>query len=158
MTLTFYRNYLVVTAVLACLLLHSDNVLADIWEVTFANDVSDNGTVVGGAEGIAFTWTLADGIQVIPPLDPDDVYCNDGGGGISADGATAVGSFFCEAFRWTITDGTQGLGFLPGGVVSTARDVSADGNIIVGTGRKGIFDKHGDLVDFEIEAFRWTSS
>lgn len=76
--------------------------------------------------------------------------------GVSADASVIVGSsdsgksedeFGSEAFRWTKESGMEGLADLPGGhFKSSATDISADGSVIIGTGRshKGY------------EAFRWT--
>jgi len=51
-----------------------------------------------------------------------------------------------EAFRWTAGGGMVGLGDLPGGGFSSgAFDVSADGSVVVGTGRSDAGD----------EAFVW---
>jgi len=52
--------------------------------------------------------------------------------GVSSDGQVIVGQFDFEAFRWTAADGMVGLGFLPGHTTSVARDVSGDGERIVG--------------------------
>src|SRR5262249_14316073 len=46
-------------------------------------------------------------------------------------------------FRWTAASGMVGLGFLPGGFVSSARGVNADGTVVVG-------DSSG-------QAFRWVN-
>lgn len=79
--------------------------------------------------------------------------------GISADGGTVVGygrtvsgstSGVPEAFRWTINDGMVGLGDLAGGIIfSMARNVSADGNTVVG---------FSSSTASAYDAFRWTSS
>jgi probable HAF family extracellular repeat protein len=42
------------------------------------------------------------------------------------------GAYGYEAFRWTQGTGMIGLGSLPGGFVSAATGVSADGSVIVG--------------------------
>jgi len=49
-----------------------------------------------------------------------------------------------EAFRWTAAGGLVGLGFLPGGTLSRATAVSADGAVVIGTSNG--------------KAFRWTQS
>ncbi len=79
---------------------------------------------------------------------------------ISADGSTVVGyshvveleggnSAGYEAFRWTRASGTiAGLGVLSGGEYnSLARDVSADGSIVVGFSWSAV----------GVEAFRWSN-
>jgi uncharacterized membrane protein len=60
----------------------------------------------------------------------------------SSDGSVVVGGSSSaasrpnldEAFRWTREGGMRGLGFLPGGDVTLAYDVSADGSVVVGGG------------------------
>lgn len=81
--------------------------------------------------------------------------------GISGDGSVIVGfsngEEGDEAFRWTEAGGIQGLGDLPGGnpnlpggaFSSSATGASADGSVIVGSGRPE---------DFVREAFRWTEA
>lgn len=77
--------------------------------------------------------------------------------GISADGAVVVGhsqhkTNRGQAFQWTEATGMQGLGFLPDARVdsSYATAVSADGNVIVGSGSSG----RPLVLD---EAFVWTA-
>ncbi len=94
------------------------------------------------------------------------------GFGISADGSTIVGQArtveFEEAFRWTAEIGLESIDPLRGTTFfSTARDVSADGSIIVGLGeglRAMIWDQvHGmrdvqDLLENEhgLDLSGWT--
>src|SRR5262249_53536730 len=69
-----------------------------------------------------------------------------GAAGVSRNGSVVVGwgiaGLGTEAFRWTSGGGMVGLGFLPSGVsfrASEARDVSADGSVVVGeTGPGGV--------------------
>ena len=72
---------------------------------------------------------------------------------VSADGSVIVGgsdsSSGYEVFHWTSGGGMVGLGYLPGGSVSEAYGVSADGSVIVGLGTVGESGLE--------EAFRWTS-
>lgn len=69
---------------------------------------------------------------------------------LSFDGSVAVGqtqtpnSIGSQAFRW-VNGMTTGLGYLPGGSMSTASGVSNDGRIVVGTSYTGMSN----------EAFRW---
>jgi len=78
---------------------------------------------------------------------------------VSADGSVAVGEsssisdasvYGEEAFRWTPDGGGMvGLGILPGGYhASSARSVSGDASVVVGSGINSTFDR---------EAFRWTA-
>lgn len=70
--------------------------------------------------------------------------------GVSDNGMVVVGEHFDQsvAFRWTEDDGMIPLGDLPGGnAQSEASAVSADGEVVVGTGWS----------DDGIEAFRWAS-
>jgi probable HAF family extracellular repeat protein len=117
------------------------------------HDVSADGTVVvgtvtglpGNANGI-FRWTSA--ASAVHTETARSTLA------VSGDGLTVVGSRFLptsnldEAFRWIPDDGIfEGLGDFPGGQLnSTARDVSADGSVIVGLG-----DANGSTT-----AFRWT--
>ncbi len=135
-----------------------DGALADsgIWEVTFALDVSNDGTVVGSSSDSMFRWTQIGGFEELPTLDHDcKVFTAGGTSGISSDGSKIAGTFACEAFLWSEVDGIQGIGFLPGGVTSRARAISEDGESIVGWGTVGIYD-NGKLVGTSLgEGFRW---
>ncbi|MHC4691269.1 MAG: choice-of-anchor Q domain-containing protein [Planctomycetota bacterium] len=78
---------------------------------------------------------------------------SDGRMAISADGLTAVGyrqleSDSYEAFKWTVQSGIIGLGYLPGGNLSTAASVSADGSVVVGYSKSSLGG----------QAFRWTEA
>jgi len=78
---------------------------------------------------------------------------SDGRMAISADGLTAVGyrqleSDSYEAFYWTVSSGIIGLGYLPGGNLSTAAGVSADGSVVVGYSTSSLGG----------QAFRWTEA
>lgn len=70
----------------------------------------------------------------------------------NADGSVVVGrSAFgnvAQAFRWTAQSGMTPIGLLPGADWSSASDVSADGNVIVGRSSSTL-SSYG-------EAFRWT--
>lgn len=106
--------------------------------------VSGDGlTVVGQSNQTAVTWTLADGYSPLFPGTPGTSRAL----GTSDDGNTIVGEFNNEAFLWTEADGRTQLGSLPGGAfTSEARDISADGTVIVGSSTTA----NGD------EAFGWT--
>ncbi len=103
---------------------------------SFAADVSGDGQVIVGAQGLptgvegAFRWTQSTGLQLLPALP---------GGGHSvayetnADGSVVVGRSGHQAFRWTPSEGMVGLGDLPGGEFSSqAFGVSADGSLVIG--------------------------
>ncbi len=68
-------------------------------------------------------------------LDPDAAGPYSTGYGISADGMTVVGESNLEAYRWRAANPLvlEGLGFLPGGVTSQARDASGDGSFVSGS-------------------------
>ncbi|HET8728340.1 MAG TPA: autotransporter domain-containing protein, partial [Alphaproteobacteria bacterium] len=74
--------------------------------------------------------------------------------GISADGSAVVGYGYTDpipdwqAFRWTEAGGMVGLGYLPGGSISWANAVSADGSVVVG---------YSDSTPGR-QAFRWTEA
>ena len=129
---------------------------------------ADGSTVVGRATtefgSQAVRWDAVNGLQGLGHLD--------GGGttgratAVSSDGSVIVGAsdsmgsvastseFGTEAFRWDAASGMQGLGDLLGGpFASVARDVSADGAVVVG------FSSATDLPgDSGTEAFRWEAS
>lgn len=72
---------------------------------------------------------------------------------VSAGGLVVVGSGYTadgllRAFRWTAAGNMQNLGILPGGELSTANGVSADGSVIVGV--SGSVNSSS--------AFRWTAA
>lgn len=130
----------------------------------YALDVSaDGGVVVGGSDaygGGAFRWTKETGIVrlgVIPEASGSITFRYSDALGVSADGNVVVGSSYGyflsgnivrEAFRWTSEGGMVGLGSYPDGdVESDARDISADGRVVVGSAPRGS----------NSEAFRWTS-
>ena len=119
-----------------------------------AESVSADGDTVVGAVGIPFDappgfayegykLTTVGGTEVVTRLGFLHGYYSSGAHAVSADGRTVVGDVFNQvrfvgpvigpAFRWTASTGMQSLGDLPGGrLSSSARSVSADGNIIVG--------------------------
>jgi len=72
---------------------------------------------------------------------------------VSADGSVVVGTSCTasgvQAFRWTATGGIVGVPIPEGLIKSWATDVSADGNFVVGYGRKN------DSVLYGYEGFRW---
>jgi probable HAF family extracellular repeat protein len=117
-----------------------------------ANALSADGLVVVGratddvvGQRPAY-WSAADGWQPIG-VKPGDAF------GVNADASVIVGAainddFFSEAFRWTPDTGFEFMGDLDGGItLSTASDVSADGEVIVGWGND----------DQTTKAFRWTA-
>ncbi len=126
---------------------------------SFAAGVSPDGRVVVGSSGYnngwdslleeAVRWTEAEGMAGLG-FSPGGGYGSEAKAA-SADGKVIVGwalgiRMTGEAFRWTEADGMVGLGYLPGdGYLSwgSARDVSADGGVVVGQSDFG--------------AFRWTS-
>jgi uncharacterized membrane protein len=102
-----------------------------------ATAVSADGEVIVGSsfQGGAFRWTADGGLEIIGGGLPKDV---------SADGSIIVGEGSNRAIIW---DGDLGVRFLQdviqddygidlsGWVLLTATGISADGNVIVGTGR-----------------------
>ena len=120
-----------------------------------AADVSDDGTVVVGSatnasgHSEAIRWTRADGMIGLGFLGgANSSYAE----AVSGNGNTIVGRTGAEAFRWTMAGGMVGLGGLSGGnsfVASGATGVSADGEVVVGYGRRSLEPT---------EAFRWTAA
>ena len=120
-----------------------------------AAGVSADGSVIVGTSSSAsgsqaFRWTASSGMVGLGYL-PGDTNSN--ALGVSADGSVVVGSSgyqlyvggpgYSQAFRWTAGSGMVGLGYLLGGIYSSATAVSGDGSIVVG-------DNGG-------EALRWTA-
>ena len=98
-------------------------------EHVFAQNVSADGTTVVGEDYnvIGYRWREATGYVSLAPL------------GItwatSADGNVLVGQSPNGAFRWTESGGPQYITTIAGGgTAEAARDVSADGSIVVGSG------------------------
>lgn len=101
-----------------------------------AEGVSANGTVVVGVsrdksgQMRAFRWVKGSGMENLGTLG----WAKSWARGVTADGRVVVGVLLDEenrksrAFRWTQGGKIQDLG-----VAGEARDVSADGNVIVGT-------------------------
>lgn len=124
---------------------------------SYAHGVSGDGNIVVGSAGSftesacqhAFRWSKQSGMVDLGTLSASG--CSTAWA-TSADGSVIVGSSSVEssgqhhAFRWTKEKGLVDLGTL-GGDYSVARDVSGDGNVIVGNA----LDAQG-----ETHAFRWT--
>ena len=117
--------------------------------------LSADGSIAAGATRFgngaeAVLWTSSDGAQTLGRLHAHHGLA--AASGISADGSVVSGFSCgpCEAFRWTKETGMVGLGDLTENSVSDSRaeDISADGNIIVGTATQ---------LDGSFQAFRWTS-
>ncbi|MBL8200979.1 MAG: hypothetical protein JNK40_08410 [Chromatiales bacterium] len=123
--------------------------------------ISADGSVLVGTSNApsgveSFRWTAATGMTSLGHLPGHLGFEVSRAWGISSDGSIIVGealnaSNAAEAYRWTSQTGMVGLGFLPGGSSSVARDVSADGSIVVG--RAEGLDSYGNLAGL---AFVWT--
>lgn len=109
-----------------------------------ASAVSEDGSVVAGTStsvvspswGEAFRWTEETGLVGLGDLGEPVTHASVPSG-ISGTGTIVVGWAFSlngrEAFRWTEPEGMVGMGDLPAGIFdSQARDISADGSVIVG--------------------------
>ena len=125
-------------------------VLVDVgyFNYSLAWGVSADGSVITGTARMengceAFRWTQTDGMVTLGDLPGTEIpstFATD----ISADGSVIVGySGFCaginpeKAFRWTAATGMVDLGGLPGASDSRARQVSADGSVVVGSSTVG---------------------
>lgn len=105
----------------------------------------------------AFRWTAGGGFQNLGAIEPGFFSRANA---VTADGQTIVGEGGVQvtvgtssangsrAFRWTSTSGLSVLGTLPGHRFATARGVSDNGAIVVGTSSS----------DTETAAFRWTQA
>lgn len=121
-----------------------------------ANAISADGkTIVGSAVNLsgsttreAFRWTAESGMVSLGTLGGSTAYAyavSANGNVIVGESRTAVEGQGPRAFRWTSATGMESLGTLSSGDYSSAKAVSADGNIVVGVA--GAF-----------RAFRWTAS
>ncbi len=136
--------------------------LGDLGFASSGYGVSDDGKIVvgsstiGNAQKEAFLWTEELGMLGLGDF-PGGLHRSEAWG-VSADGTVVVGYAVSdttwEAVHWTVgpdMDGLGsmpvGLGILPGGNYSNARDVSADGSVIVGISASS---------DGE-QAYRWTA-
>jgi len=113
-----------------------------------AGDISADGAVIVGSSasglpgGEAFRWTAQGGMMGLGAA-------RSSANGVSADGGVIVGDVgsVVRPYRWTAQSGLVNLGLPPGGATqATAKDVSGDGNTIIGYGIK----PNGDL-----QAYRW---
>ncbi len=132
---------------------------------SWAMGTSVDGSVVVGAsesEGAipprmeAFRWTPAEGMVGLGFLTDNPNWRASEAWAVSADGTVIVGEARSDsgrqAFRWTADEGLVGLGDLPGGnFASGARDISADGGVVVGF---GYTPESGS----RYEGFRWTAA
>jgi probable HAF family extracellular repeat protein len=118
-----------------------------------ARGISADGLVVvgtsSGSTTNAFRWTAG----VMEPLDePTGTIGIFGANDASADGSVIAGDLSTAvggAGRWTAAGGWSVLGDLPGGRIGgTASGVSADGSVVVGSGRSESSEP--------FEAIRWT--
>lgn len=133
-------------------------------------DASADGSLAVGFYDGGWRWTQETGL--IPLVTERKKVVETGPAGVSADGSIIVGaqpegrdSF---AFRWTESTGIVNLGTLFGQNNSSAHDVSADGNVVVGQGylRRGKTSTprvpiywDGDTGPYEIPApasFEWS--
>ncbi len=130
------------------------NGLSTAWGVS-----ADGAVVVGEADSpdghVAFRWTAGDGmvpLGFLPGLPDGTSIPSSVSYAISSDGVTVVGastsSSGWEAFKWQ-NNVMVGLGFVGEGRYSEARDVSADGSVIVGASNT--------TVNGGTQAFRWAN-
>lgn len=90
---------------------------------------SDTGTRLNVRQ--AFRWTAAEGMVGLGFL--DDGRPSSQAMAVSRNGDVIVGSSNSQAFRWTAETGMVSLGALAPGFNSSARDVTSDGSLVVGT-------------------------
>ncbi|QDU56125.1 hypothetical protein [Aeoliella mucimassa] len=121
---------------------------------SFAFDVTDDASTVVGSYNrngtrIPLYWTESGGYQLVElPAGYGSTHFY----GVSDDGSVVIGHSvsMAQAFRWTDSNGFELLSTLGddgGFVASQARNLSADGSVIVGSGELS----EGDM------AFRWTA-
>ncbi|MBS0197204.1 MAG: hypothetical protein JSR77_10640 [Planctomycetes bacterium] len=130
--------------------------------VTSSLGLSSDGTTMIGRMGTGQNLTAYRRVGAGPlqSLGIQSGYTRSYAFGASADGSVVVGksergaqtNLDGQAYRWTAGAGLQPLGYLRGtGSFSEARDVSDDGNIVIGVSQTG-----GPFA--VIEGFRWTPS
>jgi probable HAF family extracellular repeat protein len=126
---------------------------------TWPSSISSDGQVIVGyrldenGNYRAFRWTEAEGAVNLPPLSVDEPsYADCYGRATNGDGSVVVGvddngtsSHVTDAVVWTAATGTvRVVELLPSGSVPTgwllrsADGVSADGRVIVGSGRAAL--------------------
>ncbi len=119
---------------------------------------ADGLVIVGGSnnaaeKGRAFHWILGFGMGDLGTLGGNSGTSR--AFGVSGDGSVIVGQTSTNggldhrAFRWTPAEGLQSLGTLPGGNISIAQGVSANGQVIVG---------NSTIPGSLNRPFRWTAS
>ena len=133
-------------------------------DAAWARDVSADGTtVVGEADGQAFRWTEAGGVEMLMPgVSASSAH------GVSADGNVVVGSFVNasgveQPYRWSVADGMELLApnLVDPGV---ALAVSADGAVVVGEFGGGPIYEDECVYDCKLVdtgdafGFRWTAA
>lgn len=96
-----------------------------------ANDVNDNGVVVGESDGRAFLWTAAGGTRELPGLVPGQLASATA---INADG-WAVGyaraaDGHAHGVKWSPEGVVTDLGLLPGGYDSRATGINRSGQVV----------------------------
>lgn len=115
----------------------------------------DGSTVVGNSyspgRSQAIRWTFQGGLEGLAGPH-DNVYPQEAHG-VSFDGSVIVGagsdaSLTPFPYRWTQSTGAQSLGLVPGDVASLAKNVSADGSVVVGFSA-------GPAIQ---QGFRWSAS
>ncbi len=96
-----------------------------------AFDVNGDGSVVVGVSypGLGFRWTSSERLGLGSVENGGTIAW-----GVSGDGAIVVGESEGTAFRWTEASGLQALPASPKAGETSARAISADGQIIVGLG------------------------
>jgi len=123
---------------------------------------ADGSVVIGNSGGQAVRWTQKGGMVGLGFL-PNNVFSS--ASSISADGSVIAGTsgnnyqefndqaYNGQAFRWTQETGMVGLGFLPDNVFSLAKNISADGAVVVGeSSNNPPYSWDGN------QAFRWTQA
>jgi uncharacterized membrane protein len=119
---------------------------------TELSDLTRDGSVVVASSGVegrwsrAVSWTIEEGLRVIPELSETSTVT-----GISGDGTVVVGYQNDDGVDvpFRLEDGMlDHLGFDTSGSMNDANDVSSDGLTVVGSRSEGL----------DIRAFRWTEA
>ncbi len=129
----------------------------------------DGNTIVGTSSNFAFRWSQSLGLQSLGGMGScvssvDLPSTGSSASAVSENGSAVVGQTFYSvnigklnrsacpraAYRWTAGGGFRRIPFLGSGLSAAAKDVSANGAVVVGASATSGFSG--------ISAFRWTSA
>jgi uncharacterized membrane protein len=123
------------------------------WEDGYATDVSADGSVIVGRSRLeAFRWTAESGMFILPSVSGKTTGFQSAMS-VSGDGKVIAGRYgedvtsINSTFRWTEETGSIDIGRLPGSTSMRPRDISGDGETLVGVSLNG---------PTQTQAWRWS--